>query len=70
MLGGAEGGIRTPMFRRTHDPESCASASSATSAIQVGAQIIVEHPKLSSKDLEIIAICQSDNFYHTYELLW
>lgn len=32
---GAEGGIRTPMGFCPHDPESCASAYSATSAQQV-----------------------------------
>jgi hypothetical protein len=29
---GAEGGTRTPTPLRAHDPESCASANSATSA--------------------------------------
>ena len=31
-LSGAEGGTRTPTPLRAHDPESCASANSATSA--------------------------------------
>src|SRR2546426_6888500 len=32
LRSGAEGGTRTPTPLRAHDPESCASANSATSA--------------------------------------
>src|SRR5437762_10681452 len=66
---GAEAGTRTPTPLRAHDPESCASANSATSARAASVIIRPRMPSQASASANDRTIATNRRAWHEYAVL-